>query len=154
MRSYLHGEENSLPVSDFVIDVRQGRVEDFMQKLKSFTAGIPYDSIPKDDSKGAAWIRGAREAHYQNVIYVLMKLMGFYTHTECRTATGRIDIVVETADYVYIMELKTNSTPEKALTQIEDSGYAMAYEYTGKRIFKIGASFSTRTQKLTRWIIA
>lgn len=154
MRSYLHGRENELPISDFVMDVRQGRAESFMKKLKSFTAGIPYDSIPKDDSKSAAWIRGAREAHYQNVIYVLMKLMGFYTRTECRTATGRIDIVVETADYVYIMELKTNSTPEKALMQIEKNGYAEAYEYTGKRIFKIGANFSTRTQKLTKWIIA
>lgn len=78
--------------------------------------------------------------------------MGFYTRTEYRTSNGRIDLVVETDDYIYILEFKINSSAEKALRQINDKKYALAFHNTGKKIFKIGANFSTRTRRLTQLV--
>lgn len=82
-----------------------------------------------------------------------MKLMGFYTHAEYRTSGGRIDMIVETSNYLYIMEFKIDSTPEIALEQIEDKQYALPFKISGKTIFKIGANFSTTTRRLENWLI-
>lgn len=45
------------------------------------------------------------ERHYQNVLFIVFKLVGFYTETEYRTAEGRVDLVVKTSDYIYVMDL-------------------------------------------------
>lgn len=92
------------------------------------------------------------ERHYQNVMYIIMRLMGLYTHTEYRTSNGRIDMTVETDDYIYVMEFKIDSTPEKALEQINNKNYPLSFLQTGKKIFKIGANFDTGTRTLSGWI--
>lgn len=46
------------------------------------------------------------------------------------------------------------STPLKALQQIEEKGYALPWQSTGKKIFKIGATFSTASKGLLRYAIA
>ena len=154
LKTWMRRSEPTAIVSDFVRDVRSGKAEEFMCKLQTFFAGIPYDhaagSRPADDEYG---IRGDKEVHYQNVMFVIMKLMGFYTHTEYRTSNGRIDMLVETADYVYVMEFKIDSTAEAAMRQINGKGYALPFGYSHKKIIKIGASFDTRTRRLADWII-
>ena len=44
--------------------------------------------------------------------------MGFYTKVEYHTNEGRIDLVLQTDQYIYIMEFKLNGTAEEALQQI------------------------------------
>lgn len=51
-----------------------------------------------------------------------MRMMGFYTKVERPTSESRMDMVIETKDYVYIVEFKLDGTPEEALQQIEDKG--------------------------------
>lgn len=97
--------------------------------------------------------RGDMEIHYQNVMFVIMKLMGFYTHTEYKTSDGHIDMVVETPDYLYVMEFKIDSTPEKAMQQIEDKDYLLPFKTSGKKVYAIGANFSTSKRSLENWII-
>ena len=156
LRTWMRASEPATFVKDFVMDVRNGKAEAFMEKIKCFFAGIPYDHAKydkaqrEDEENG---IRGSKEVHYQNVMYVIMRLMGFYTNTEYRTSNGRIDMVVETNDYVYVMEFKIDSTPQAALDQIENKGYAEPFRITGKKIFKIGANFDTRTRRLSDYII-
>ncbi|MDE7418644.1 MAG: ATP-binding protein [Muribaculaceae bacterium] len=162
MRSYMNGLNASSKINDFVRAVRKGDAEEFMRMLESFTAGIPYDLVKPSGVKDfnmsdipdeEGWIKGGMEAHYQNVMYVLFKLMGFYTQAECRTSNGRIDLTIETSDYVYIMEFKIDSIPEKALHQIKDSDYFLPYRHCGKKIIKIGANFDTTKCRLSSWII-
>lgn len=162
MRSYMNGINASSKVNDFVRAVRKGEAEEFMSMLESFTAVIPYDLLRSSGGKEGkfhsqpeeeSWIKGSLEAHYQNVMYVLFKLMGFYTHAECKTSNGRIDLTIETADYIYLMEFKIDSTPEKALQQIDDLEYHLPYRHSGKKIFKIGANFDTSKRRLSSWII-
>lgn len=138
MKSYMHSDSYSSFIADFVRDVRMGKPEEFMEKLKSFLAGVPYDHI-----------KGTVEMHFENVIYIIFKLMGFYVHTEFRTSDGRIDMVVETHDFVYIIEFKINSTPAMALKQIIQKEYSLPFMSSGKKIFEIGANFSAKSRRMT-----
>lgn len=47
LRTWMRSNEPATVISAFVKDVREGRVNDFMKKLDSFFAGIPYDHIKK-----------------------------------------------------------------------------------------------------------
>lgn len=149
MTSYMDGRDRSDMVSDFVRDVEAGDAEAFMRRLQAFSADIPYDLIRGGSDNDAT---RRHEAHYQDVMYVVFKLMGFYTHTEYKTSDGRIDMVVETPDYVYVMEFKIDSSAEEALRQIDDKQYTLPFRSSGKQTVKIGASFSTSTRRLSDWI--
>lgn len=154
MKAYMRVSEPSMMINDFVRDVREGKVDEFMNKLQSFFAGIPYDYFGNaKGNKGDLNISGTLEVHYQNVMYVIMKLMGFHTHTEIRTSNGRIDMTVETKDFIYIMEFKIDSSAQLAVDQINSKNYTLPYRHSGKKVFKIGANFDTRTRILSEWVI-
>ena len=53
----------------------------------------------------------------------------------------RVDCILETKDYVYIFELKLDSTAAEALQQIEDKGYAKPYLTDTCKVTGIGISF-------------
>ena len=65
-------------------------------------------------------VMGEMEVYFQNTLSVIFKLMGFYVQVERHTSRGRMDVTIQTRDYVYIMELKVDKTAEEALKQIED----------------------------------
>lgn len=138
MRSYSHSDDNNIMISRFVRDIREGNANDFMEKLKSFFADIPYDHV-----------KGDKEVHFENVVYVIMKLLGFYVHTEYRTSDGRIDMLIETASYVYVMEFKLDGTAEEALRQIEDKEYSLPFVSSGKKVIRIGVSFSSTKKRIS-----
>jgi hypothetical protein len=128
-------------ISTFVTTVRSGKAEDFMQQLQSLMAGTPYELI-RD-----------LENHYQNVMYIITKLMGLYVEAEYRTINGRIDLLIGTKEYLYIIELKFNGTAEQALEQIHNKEYSLPFEQQGRTIIKIGANVSPETRNIEKWII-
>lgn len=54
----------------------------FMTRLQSFMADTPYELI-RD-----------QKLHYQNVMFIVSKLLGFYVQAEHRTSQGRIDLLL------------------------------------------------------------
>ncbi|MDE6668208.1 MAG: PD-(D/E)XK nuclease domain-containing protein [Muribaculaceae bacterium] len=94
------------------------------------------------------------EIYFENNIYIIFRLLGFNIHTEYRISYGRIDILLTTNDYVYVMELKLNGSANVALSQINAKAYLLPFKKDGKRLFKIGIGFSKRTRNISRWIIA
>ena len=128
-------------VSKFVTSVRKGKADEFMRNLQSLMAGTPYELIKE------------LENHYQNVIYIITKLMGLYVQAEYRTSNGRIDILIGTNDYIYIIELKFNATAQEAMEQIENKDYALPFATDGRQIIKIGANVSKETRNIEEWII-
>lgn len=91
------------------------------------------------------------ELYFQNAMYVIFKLVGFYVEVEQPTSDGRIDLILKTKDYIYIIELKVDSSADDALRQIEERGYTKPYELDGWRIFKIGVCFSSETRGVKEW---
>ncbi len=127
-------------IKKFVQDIEAGRVEDFLNRLKSFFADTPYELI-RD-----------LENHYQNVLFILFKLIGIYVRAEYHTSRGRIDLVMQTADHTYVMEFKLDGTAEQALQQIQAKDYALPFATDGTRVVRIGANFSSETRNIERWV--
>ena len=87
------------------------------------------------------------EGHWQQTLYIMFALLTNYDIlVEQHTAKGRIDITMETADTIYVMELKFNKSVEEALAQIEAKHYADAFNMSGKKMVKIGLNFSVKDE--------
>ena len=131
-------------VRRFVLDVEAGRVDDFMTRLQALFSGYQYDQMDL----------GNLELHYRNVIYLVMKLMGFYTHAEMRTAAGRIDLLVKTPDYLYLFEFKINKSAQAAIDQINSRDYLLPFHADGRKIVKVGVNFDDTIRSIaTPWIV-
>lgn len=131
-------------VSEFVLDVEEGRVDDFMTRLQALFSGYQYDQMDL----------GNLELHYRNVIYLVMKLMGFYTHAEMRTAAGRIDLLVKTPMYLYLFEFKVNESAQAAMDQINSRDYLLPFRADGRKIVKVGVNFDDSIRSIaTPWIV-
>ncbi len=133
-------EQNTFAIAQFVKDVRKGDAEGFMHRLQDFFANGDYQ------------VMGKTELYFQNTLYVFFRLMGFYVEVERHTTRGRMDIVMQTPDYVYVIELKINQTAAIALQQIEAKGYAQPFANDSRRLFKIGINFSTETKLIDDWV--
>ena len=81
-------------------------------------------------------------------------MIGFYTEVERHTSDGRIDMIVKTSDYIYILEFKLDKSADEALQQIDDKQYAKPFENDSRHIYKIGVNFSTKTKRIDGWKIA
>lgn len=119
-----------------------GNVEEVMEQLKTFLSCIPYSL-----SKGRA------ESYFQNNFYIIFTLLGFVVEAEYTTSRGRIDILIKTPKYIYVMELKLNGTAEEALQQIEEQGYGEQFANDPRHLFLVGISFSKRKRNIDNWII-
>ena len=133
--------EAPFQIAQFVREVETGQTEKFLVRLKSFFADTPYELV-RD-----------LENHYQNVLFILSKLLGYYVCAEYHTSEGRIDMVLKTNDYVYVFEFKLDGTADEALMQIDDKSYALPFEAEDKMIIKIGLNFSSKTRNIERWVI-
>ena len=139
--TYSKASAHSTVISKFVMSLRKGDAERFMQLMQSLMADIPYELV-RD-----------LENHYQNVMYIITKLMGLYIQAEYRTSRGRIDLLIGTDKYVYIIELKLDGSAEEALAQIYARDYALPFTVGERQVVKIGANVTSVTRNLERWII-
>ena len=147
---------SGLPLGDtgksvwqFVQDIREGKVDSFMERMRSIIAGIPYDDFPKEKLK-------LREQNYQTAVYLVFALMGQFVQTEVHCSTGRINCVVYTVDSIYLFEFKLsgNGSAEDALAQIKENRYAAQYKADGKKVVLIGSSFNEQTRTIKDWKVA
>ena len=139
--TYSKSANNATIIGSFVKSLERGDVERVMDLLQSFMADIPYELVRN------------LEVHYQNVIYIITKLMGLYVQAEYRTSRGRIDLTIGTDKYVYIIELKLDGSAEEALAQINEKGYALPFAVDGREVVKIGANITSETRNLERWVV-
>jgi len=139
-------ERTARSIADFYRDLRAGNVEDFMRRMQALMSTLPYDTAPANQLK---W----RERDYQIVVYLVFALMGQYVQTEVVCAGGRADCVLQAKDAIYVFEFKlwSNGTPEDAIAQIRDRGYALPYQSSGKRVVLVGASFDEQKRTLAEW---
>ena len=132
-------DKSTFSIPQFVKDVRKGDPEGFMHRLQDFFATGDYQVV------------GKAEKYFQNTLYVFFRLMGFYVDVERHTSNGRLDILIQTPEYIYILELKINQTAAIALQQIEDKGYALPFTNDSRQLFTIGINFSTDTKLIDDW---
>lgn len=135
----LHGTTKQSVLLRLVAYINSGDVDGFMSLMQSFMADTPYELI-RD-----------MEVYYQNVIFITFKLIGFHAQVERHTSQGRIDMVVQTARYIYIFEFKLEGSPRMALNQIADRNYAAPFANDPRHLYKIGVNFSSTTHNIDGW---
>ena len=119
-------------IYDFIDDLYAGRAESAMRWLQSFFSSIPYD------------VKLDYESEFQEVVYCFFALVGLLSNTtlEKQTSNGRIDMLLETPGYIYIFEFKRGDNAKGAIAQIHDRKYESPWQSDGRKIIKIGVSFS------------
>jgi len=153
--AYSYSSKNNQDTSEFldhfVTAMKACDIETALTEMRAFMASIPYDAEKQN------------ELHYRTIFYLIFRIATPYlVRCEERTAAGRADAVVETADAVYVFEFKldANGTAEDALKQIDNKGYLVPYTVTKKadgspkKLFKIGVAFDAEKRTLGEWKIA
>lgn len=121
--------------------ITEGNPKLFMQILSSLFANTIYQ------------IQGETEKDFQYAMYIISALLGEYVQVERTTSNGRIDLIIQTKEFIYIFELKVNADADVALRQIAEKGYARPFECDSRKLFKIGVNFSTATRRIEDWKI-
>lgn len=132
-------------VNNAAYQLEDGKLDDFRTGLTSFLASIPYTMRRKENER-------ERERYFHYTFYLLLRLLSVYTvYTEKVQSQGRVDCVVETPQHVYIFEFKLDGTAAEALQQIEEKGYAREYAADNRKLYKVGAVFSSETGTISDW---
>ena len=120
--------------------LKQADFATFFGNLSDLYAHLTYG--PKEER--------VQEFSFQRILYVLLTSSGFFRVTaEDRQSHGRADLVAETPERVFVFELKVDGTPQEALAQIKEKGYAEPYRHSDKEVHLIGLSFDGETRRLT-----
>ena len=134
-------DETGFHIAKFIRELRSGDIDAFMERLKVFFAGMPYE------------LSENTERHYQAIFYVVFTLMGQFVETEVRSARGRADAVVKTKYFIFVFEFKLNGTAEEALKQIDEKGYLIPYTLDGRKLVKVGVNFSKEKRNIDCYVI-
>lgn len=126
-------------IENFIEDVETGQAERFMKRLQAMLCDTDYKIV------------GDAELYFQNATYVFFKMMGFYVEVERPTSDGRMDMIIKTSKYIYILEFKLDGTASEALRQIEEKEYARPFALDNRKLYKIGINFSTKTRSVEEW---
>ena len=158
-----------MPNKEVRLGLMESLLPNYMSKRKANKAMslIPdlYDAMDRGDVDGAMRLLQAflltipqtadtnYEGHYQQVLYIIFTLIGFYVDVEVHTAKGRVDMVMRTSGTLYLIELKLNKSAEAAMRQIDLKDYASRFSLCGLPIVKVGVNFSSEERTISEWKI-
>lgn len=111
--------------------------------IKSIFKNIPNHPECSGKAKG--------EFYYHSLIYLVFFYLGEYIESEINTNDGRLDAVVKTTDYIYILEFKLDESGEVALNQIKNKGYAEKYYSDSREKILIGINFNSDLKTVDDW---
>ena len=117
-------------------------VPKFLKALKSFFTDIPYSLTDRQN-----------EQMWQTIVYVVLRSIGINVNGEVQTHDGRIDMVVDLPQDIYIVEFKLDRPAAEAMEQIRGKDYAGKYALSGKRIALIGISFSSEKRTIVEELV-
>ena len=140
---YMNNNDSRSPiyVLNLYKNLRDGKIEEFLESLKVFFSSTPYDLI-KDT-----------ENHYQTIVFIICKLLGYYSEAEYKIVNGRIDMVIKTKDYIYVFEFKFDKSAKETLEQIDSKDYPLAFQQDERKLYKVGVNFSSQTKNIDEYII-
>ena len=121
--------------------LRQGDLDGMLRLLQQYLL-----TIPQCDNTNY-------EGHYQQLLFVIFSLLGEYVDVEVRTATGRVDMVMQAFGKLYLFELKLNRSAAAAMQQINLNDYPARFSQCGLPIVKVGINFDTATRTVSDWVI-
>ncbi len=125
----LHNLKYSDTVNRLMIALKKNKIEDFIKSIRVLFAKIPNNLASNQ-----------KESYYHTVLYLALKFIGIQIDVEVNTNHGRIDAIVKTKDYIYIMEFKMTNAGA-ALKQIKEKKYYEPYLNDEREIICLGIAF-------------
>ena len=121
--------------------LHESNMDGALRLLQTFLSTVPYT----DNTQ--------YEGHYQQVLYIIFTLMGYYADVEVHTPQGRVDVVMRTTQTLYVIEVKLDKSADQAMEQIDLKNYPERFALCGLPIVKVGISFDTERHTLKEWKI-
>lgn len=121
--------------------IDRGNMDEALQLLRTFLSTIPQ--CDNTDYEG----------YYQQMLYIIFSLLGFYVDVEVRTPRGRVDVVLRTNTTLYVIELKLDKTADAAMQQIDLKNYPERFALCGLPVVKVGINFDSERRTLGEWKI-
>jgi hypothetical protein len=121
--------------------LENNKIEKFLELVDSVFKGISY--IIADN----------KEKYFHSVFYLIVKLLGFHIETEVMTIDGRIDAVINTDKYIYVIEFKAGQDAKTALQQIKDKEYHKKYLSDKKPVTLLGINFNIERKAIDDYLI-
>lgn len=154
MPIYMGLSENQFPkrLADLKAKVREGNVSGWIEDVKSFISGIPYHLFgPKEGAKREDGSISHFERTYHIIVHMIFQMLNLETRSEIAVSGGRIDMVVGTDKYLYVIEFKLDGTAKEALQQIDDRGYLIPWQSDGRKVYKVGIVFSSKERNISAY---
>lgn len=141
-------------VSDMVIKIQRALLkndlETFIAQLRAIFADIDYHLQPREQ-KSPTQADAMWEGYFHSLTYLLLSLIGINIRTEVSKHKGRMDALIQTDQYIYIIEFKIGNAWE-ALEQIKKSDYAAAYAGQGKSVVLLAIGFDKTEKNVQDWL--
>lgn len=122
-----------------------GQIADAMKTLKALVADVPYSN-----KKLASM---DMEERYRLIISTILNAIGLKVEVEHMLATGRIDLIVQTSRYIYVIELKlkNNGGKKAAIQQILDNKYLEPFQADKRKVIGLGIELDEEGKGLLDW---
>lgn len=129
----------------FYRDMNLGNIQGAMDALKQLIADVPYSN-----KKLASM---DMEERYRLIITSIMYAVGLRPQVEKMISTGRIDIVVEANNYIYVIELKlrNNGGLTAAKQQIINNNYTAPFQAENKKVVALAIELDEMGKGLIDW---
>lgn len=131
----------------FYRDMNLGNIQGAMDALKQLIADVPY-SNKKLASMDI-------EERYRLIITSIMYAVGLRPQVEKMISTGRIDIVVEANNYIYVIELKlrNNGGLTAAKQQIINNNYTAPFQAENKKVVALAIELDEMGKGIIDWSV-
>ena len=138
----MYAEEGDVAIAQMSVLIRQGDMDGALRLLQEFLGTVPYCNNTN------------YEGHYQQVLFIIFTLLThFVVDVEVHTPNGRVDVVMETEDTLYLIELKLNKSAQSVMQQINLKQYDQRFARCGKPIVKVGVNFDAKKGNIEDWTI-
>ena len=138
----MYAEEGDVAIAQMSVLIRQGDMDGALRLFQEFLGTVPYCNNTN------------YEGHYQQVLFIIFTLLThFVVDVEVHTPNGRVDVVMETEDTLYLIELKLNKSAQAAMQQINLKQYDQRFARCGKPIVKVGVNFDAKKGNIEDWTI-
>jgi len=125
-----------------------GQIDEAMKSLTALIADVPYSN-----KKLASM---DMEERYRLIISTIFNAIGLKVEVEKMIATGRIDMIVKTSRYIYVIELKlrNNGGKEAATQQILNRLYMEPFKADKRQVIGLGIELDEEGKGLLDWKLA
>ena len=131
--------------SGLFLALQLGNLPEAMKCLKALIADVPYSN------KKLASMN--MEERYRLILSTIFNAIGCRVEVEKMIATGRIDMVVETTNFIYVLELKlsNNGGVDAAEEQMKAKQYAEPFKADKRKVIALAIELDDMGRGLVDW---